>query len=410
MKYVLILLGLLFCTAAQAQDALVVQTCGTNPQTYAPGATRLLTVDVNGKLCNSGGGGAGNPGGTSGQIQYNNAGSFGGFTASGDLTVNTSTGAVTFATVNSNVGSFGSATQCVAFTTNGKGLITAASQTTCTPAIASVTGLGTGVATALAIAPGTTGSFTTQDGAIVTGNCLKWGPGVQDAGAACGSGGAVSSVTGGIGITATPTTGAVVVSSPVTTRNNTATTDTITAVTPNADKGTTVTESNASAVAVAITTSGFVATDYFTVKNLGAGAATYTPSSGTINGATTLVCNQGQSSDVYFDGTNWQTLGNTCGLTGKIASGSTAMGTGAISSATCATVVTATATGVLTTDTIQASFNGDPTAVTGYVPLTAGMLTIIVYPTANTFNAKVCNNTSSSITPGAITLNWRVDR
>jgi hypothetical protein len=59
---------------------------------------------------------------------------------------------------------------------------------------------------------------------------------------------------------------------------------------------------------------------------------------------------------------------------------------------------------------VTASFNGDPTAVTGYIPATAGMLTIITYPTTNTFNAKVCNNTSSSITPGAITLNWRVVR
>jgi hypothetical protein len=97
-------------------------------------------------------------------------------------------------------------------------------------------------------------------------------------------------------------------------------------------------------------------------------------------------------------------------ITQTIASGTSALGTSAISSATCATVVTTSATGVATTDTIQASFNGDPTAVTGYVPLTAGMLTIIVYPTANNVNFKVCNNTSSSITPGAITLNWRVVR
>jgi hypothetical protein len=36
----------------------------------------------------------GTPGGTNGQIQYNNSGAFGGFTASGDATVTTSTGAV----------------------------------------------------------------------------------------------------------------------------------------------------------------------------------------------------------------------------------------------------------------------------------------------------------------------------
>jgi hypothetical protein len=59
---------------------------------------------------------------------------------------------------------------------------------------------------------------------------------------------------------------------------------------------------------------------------------------------------------------------------------------------------------------VLASFNGDPTAVTGYTPLTTGMLTIIAYPTADTVNFKVCNNTASTITPGAITLNWRVVR
>lgn len=100
----------------------------------------------------------------------------------------------------------------------------------------------------------------------------------------------------------------------------------------------------------------------------------------------------------------------TATLTATIASGAKALATSAISSAACSSAQTDTATGTLTTDVITASFNGDPTAVTGYVPLTAGMLTIIVYPTADTVNFKVCNNTSSSITPGAITLNWRVVR
>jgi len=60
------------------------------------------------------------------------------------------TAAGTLATVNSNVGSFGSATQSVAFTVNAKGLVTAASATTITPAIGSVTGLAANVATFLA--------------------------------------------------------------------------------------------------------------------------------------------------------------------------------------------------------------------------------------------------------------------
>ena len=40
-------------------------------------------------------GGSGTPGGTSGQVQYDNAGSFGGFTMSGDATLVTSTGVIT---------------------------------------------------------------------------------------------------------------------------------------------------------------------------------------------------------------------------------------------------------------------------------------------------------------------------
>ena len=102
-------------------------------------------------------------------------------------------------------------------------------------------------------------------------------------------------------------------------------------------------------------------------------------------------------------------LGTAGGLSTTIAAGTSSLGTSAITSGTCATVVTTTATNTATTDVIMAGFNGDPTGVTGYAPTTNGMLTIISYPSANNVNFKVCNNTSSSITPGA-TLNWRVIR
>lgn len=98
------------------------------------------------------------------------------------------------------------------------------------------------------------------------------------------------------------------------------------------------------------------------------------------------------------------------GTTQTIASGTAALGTTAIASGAAATVVTVAATGVATTDVIDYNFNGDPTAVTGYTPSASGMLTIIAYPTANNVNFIVANNTSASITPGAITLNWRVLR
>jgi hypothetical protein len=103
-------------------------------------------------------------------------------------------------------------------------------------------------------------------------------------------------------------------------------------------------------------------------------------------------------------------------LTRTIASGTAALGTSALASGKCygdssqPAVVTATATGTLTTDVLTAGFNGDPHAVTGYIPSTSGMLTILVYPTADTANFMVCNNTSASITAGAVTLNWRVVR
>lgn len=69
----------------------------------------------------------------------------------GDVTASgTGSVAATLATVNSNIGTFGSATKAPAITVNGKGLITAASESTVTPAVGSITGLGTGVATWLA--------------------------------------------------------------------------------------------------------------------------------------------------------------------------------------------------------------------------------------------------------------------
>lgn len=106
----------------------------------------------------------------------------------------------------------------------------------------------------------------------------------------------------------------------------------------------------------------------------------------------------------------YRRMGGQPGIAGLVATGTAALGTSAISSGTCATVVTASATDTLTTDDIQADFNADPTGVTGYAPSASGMLSIIKYPTANNVNFKVCNNTASSITPGAITLNWRVAR
>jgi hypothetical protein len=391
---------------------------------------------------------------------------------SGDATAS-GTGAVTFKTVNANVGSFGSATQCTAVTVNAKGVITAISATTCTPAVGSITGLGTGIATflttpssanllaALTTKTGTGnavfGSAPTIDSlnattaatlAFITGStqCLQVNSSgaISGTGAACGGSGstganptatagptavngsattfmrsdgapAIQLGTGsapglvqcGLGLTCT----AGVAAGTVTQRNNTATSDTLLST----DAGTVVTENNASAVAVGIavaTTSGFGTGQYWTVKNKGAGVVTITPTTSTIDGALTLTLSQNQSIDFYSDGTNYWTLpGKPNGATTTIASGTAALGTSAIASGACATVVTVSATGVATTDTLTFGYNGDPTAVTGYGASASGaVLSIYPYPTANNVNVKVCNSTASSITPGSMTLNFRVVR
>lgn len=114
-----------------------------------------------------------------------------------------------------------------------------------------------------------------------------------------------------------------------------------------------------------------------------------------------------------FDGTDGTTMtfpSVSSTIPRFVASGAKTLATSAITSGTCTSAQTDTATGTLTTDAITVSFNGDPTAVTGYVPVTTGMLTIIYYPTADAVNFKVCNLTASDITPGAVTINWRVVR
>jgi hypothetical protein len=91
---------------------------GTTAPSLVPGTNVTITGAWPNQTVNSTGGGGGTPGGTSGQIQYNNAGAFGGFTASGDATVNTSTGALTLAAA-------GTAGTYTKVTTDTKGRVTA---------------------------------------------------------------------------------------------------------------------------------------------------------------------------------------------------------------------------------------------------------------------------------------------
>lgn len=118
------------------------------------------------------------------------------------------------------------------------------------------------------------------------------------------------------------------------------------------------------------------------------------------------------TNSVTLSGTDGSTVNYGAGgvIEYEVAQGTSALGTSSISAGSCATVVTTTATGAATTDNVQATFNADPTSTTGYNPGGAGPLTIYAYPTSGNVNFKVCNWTSGAITPGAVTLNWRVLR
>lgn len=98
-------------------------------------------------------------------------------------------------------------------------------------------------------------------------------------------------------------------------------------------------------------------------------------------------------------------------ITQTIASGQTVIPVTALAGNTCdSSATTATATGGATTDSVAVTYASDPTGVTGYGGGTAGGITISAWITSNTFNFKRCNQTSSSVTPGALSVNWRITR
>jgi len=86
------------------------------------------------------------------------------YTAGTGLTLSTNQFSISNTAV--SAGSYGSATQVGTFTVNAQGQLTAASNTTVTPAVGSITGLGTGVATALAVNSGSTGAVALLGGAV----------------------------------------------------------------------------------------------------------------------------------------------------------------------------------------------------------------------------------------------------
>lgn len=261
---------------------------------------------------------------------------------SGDATAS-GTGTITFTTVNSNVGTFGSTTSCTTFTVNAKGLITAASQAACTPPFSAVTGRATlaqlpqGVANSIWINP--TGSTADMQNLAVPA-CAN--DGLHALVYVNGSGLVCAAITAGGSVTSIATACAVAGGTITTTGTirGAATDSTVTGTSyslVDGDCGLIKRSTNAALTTItAGSPAGFTnaSTWFTTIKSDGAAGITLTPSGVTIDGSgSSITIATGKSLDLYSDGANYHTLpGNGGGgvtTTGSPASGNLAAFSGA---------------------------------------------------------------------------------
>ncbi len=106
-------------------------------------------------------------------------------------------------------------------------------------------------------------------------------------------------------------------------------------------------------------------------------------------------------------------MNTTCtGCVLRVANGVFTLAATPIPPNTCAPVITAAVAGALTSDTLVASFNADPTITPGFLP--GAMLTLVPWVSVNAVSMKICNQGTVPLTPGTsanpIQVTWRIIR
>lgn len=164
------------------------------------------------------------------------------------------------------------------------------------------------------------------------------------------------------------------------------------------DTGKLITVSNASSIAISLSsaaTTGFTAGFSFDIQNLGAGTATITPATSSINGGSTLVMASKSGCTVTSDGSNYQVSACTALTLNQNTTGTAAnlSGTPALPNGTTGTTQSAGDTTIkLATDNFVSTIFAAPPALGNTTPAAASVTTLTTTGTAtSTFAGQTAN-------------------